>query len=197
MSNDKNTLRRTVAVCLLATLGVANHVVHADELGVVVGSLDGYRSLAVNYQSAPLWQGTLVAHPLDVSLEYSLGMVRAPAGQSNRDLAQVGITPFARWWFASNTGAELGVGANVFSGTRLGDKDLSTAFQFGSSVGLFHRLEGSSWLLGLRLTHYSNAGIKEPNSGQTIYSCELATFFLETREACCVVTPRDFQGEKQ
>jgi hypothetical protein len=47
MSNDKNTLRRTVAVCLLATLGVANHVVHADELGVVVGSLDGYRSLAV------------------------------------------------------------------------------------------------------------------------------------------------------
>ena len=166
MRNDKNTLPRTVVVFVLTTLVATSHVVHADELGVVVGSLDGYRSLAVNYQSAPLWQGTLVAHPLDVSLEYSLGMVRAPAGQSNRDLAQVGITPFARWWFASNTGAELGVGANVFSGTRLGDKDLSTAFQFGSSVGLFHRLEGSSWLLGLRLTHYSNAGIKEPNSGQ-------------------------------
>lgn len=75
MSNDKNTLRRTVAVCLLATLGVANHVVHADELGVVVGSLDGYRSLAVNYQSAPLWQGTLVAHPLDVSLEGSVAKI--------------------------------------------------------------------------------------------------------------------------
>ncbi len=165
MGNDKSTLRRA-AVCLLATLGAVNHVVHADELGVVAGSLDGYRSLALNYQSSPLWQGTLAAHPLDVSLEYSLGMMRAPAGKSDRDLAHVGITSFARWWFVPNTGAELGVGANVFSGTRLGDKDISTAFQFGSSVGLFHRLEGAPWLLGLRLTHYSNAGIKEPNAGQ-------------------------------
>jgi lipid A 3-O-deacylase len=166
MNNDKNMLRHTVTVCLLAMLVAVSHIVLADELGMVAGGLDGYLGLALNYQSAALWQGTLVTRPLDVSLEYSLGRVQAPAGQSNRNLAHIGLTPFARWWLTSNTGAELGVGANVFSGTRLGDKNISTAFQFGSSLGLFHRLEHSPWLFGLRLTHYSNAGIKEPNSGQ-------------------------------
>lgn len=166
MRNDENTLPRTVVVYVLATLVAASDVVHADELGGLAGNLDGYHSLALSYQTAPLWQGELAAHPLDVSLEYSLGMMRAPSGQSNRDLLHVGVTPFARWWFASNTGVELGVGANMFSGTHLGDKDISTTFQFGSSVGLFHRLQGTPWLLGLRLTHYSNADIKRPNPGQ-------------------------------
>ena len=151
---------------LLATLLATNHVAHADELGIMAGSLDGYRSLALAYQTAPVWQAVLADHPLEVSLEYSLGMVRATDGQSNRNLTHIGLTPFARWWFASNTGAELGIGANVFSGTHLGKKDLSTAFQFGSSIGLVHRFQDTPWQLGLRLTHYSNASIKEPNPGQ-------------------------------
>jgi len=166
MKNSKNMLPRSVVVFVLTTLAAASHVVHADELGGLAGSLNEYRSLALSYQTAPLWQGAFAAHPLDMSLEYSLGMVRAPSDQPNRDLLHVGVTPFARWWFASNTGVELGVGANVFSGTHLGDKGLSTAFQFGSSVGFFHRLQGTPWLLGLRLTHYSNADIKQPNPGQ-------------------------------
>ena len=170
-SNSREQLlagrKATVSIIyLLATLLAANPIVHADELVVVAGSLDGYRNLAVAYQTAPLWQATLVGHPLEVSLEYSLGQVRASGGQSYRDLAHIGLTPFARWWFASNTGAELGIGANLFSGTHLGDKDLSTSFQFGSSVGLVHRFQDTPWLLGLRLTHYSNASIKEPNRGQ-------------------------------
>lgn len=165
MWKNKNKLPRTLAVGVLTTLAVASHVVCADELGGLAGSLDGYRNLALGYQTTPLWQGALAAHPLDLSLEYSLGMVRASSDQPNRDLWHVGVTPFGRWWFAANTGVELGIGGNVFSGTRLGDKNISTAFQFGSSVGLFHRLQGTPWLLGLRLTHYSNADIKQPNPG--------------------------------
>ncbi|MGB4466688.1 MAG: acyloxyacyl hydrolase [Azovibrio sp.] len=163
----KTTLRRTAVACLLATLGVANHAVHADEFGVAAGGMDGYHSLSLNYQKAPFWEGTLAGHPVDVSLEYSIGAVRAPDdGDSSRTLGRIGLTPFARWRFASNTGIEFGIGANVFSGTHLGDKEISTAFQFSSALGLFHRLEGSPWGLGLRLTHYSNAGIKDPNPGQ-------------------------------
>jgi lipid A 3-O-deacylase len=177
MMNDKNTLPRMVVVCVLATLVAASHAVHADEVGVLAGGHDGYHNLALSYQTAPLWQGEFAAHPLDASLEYSLGMVRAPSGQPDRDLLHVGVTPFARWWFASNTGAELGVGANVFSGTHLGDKDISTAFQFGSSVGLFHQLQGTPWLLGLRLTHYSNAGIERPNPGQNYVQLRASYIF--------------------
>lgn len=167
MSNDQNRLRQTLAASLLALLATASPRAGATELGVVAGHLDGDDSVAVHYQTAPLWRSTLASRPLEVSLEYSLGMVRAESGHGHRDLAHVGVTPYARWWFATNTGLELGLGANVFSGTRLGDKDISTAFQFGSSLGLMHRLADTPWLLGLRLTHYSNAGIKQPNDGQT------------------------------
>jgi hypothetical protein len=93
---------------VLAALGAASHAA-AGELGVLVGSGNGYHSLALSYHTAPVWQGEFVAHPLDVSLEYSLGQVRAPSGQSNRDLLRLGVTPFARWWFSANSGIELGV----------------------------------------------------------------------------------------
>lgn len=165
MWNVKRISRRALVVGVLAAVGAASHAA-AGELGILAGSGNGYHSLALNYQTAPVWQGEFAAHPLDVSLEYSLGQVRAPTGRSGRDLLRLGVTPFARWWFSANSGIELGVGADVFSGTRVGDKDISTALQFGSSIGVLHRLRSTRWLIGLRLTHYSNAGIKQPNPGQ-------------------------------
>jgi len=166
MKNDKNICLRRILACLSVLLTIASQPVQADEFGLIAGAESGYQRLALNYQTAPKWRGVLGKRPLDASLEYSLGMVRANSGRSDRELLQAGITLFARWWFAPDTGIELGSGANVFSGTHLGNKNISTAFQFGSSIGLFHRLQGTPWQLGLRLTHYSNAGIKNPNPGQ-------------------------------
>jgi lipid A 3-O-deacylase len=138
----------------------------AGELGVVAGRYDGHERVAVGYQGAPLWQGRLGAHAADIGVEYALGSVRAPSGKRHGDLWQIGATPYLRWWFAGNTGLEYGLGANLFSGTRLGDKEISTAFQFGNTLGVFHRLRDTPWIVGLRLTHYSNADIKQPNPGQ-------------------------------
>lgn len=166
IKNDRSICLRRILACLSVLLTIAGQPVHADEFGLIAGEKSGYQRLALNYQTDPKWRGVLGGRPLDASLEYSLGMVRADSGNSDRELLQAGITLFARWWFAPDTGIELGSGANVFSGTHLGDKDISTAFHFGSSIGLFHRLQGTHWQLGLRLTHYSNAGIKDPNPGQ-------------------------------
>lgn len=157
-----------LVIGLLAALGTASHAA-VGELGVLAGSGNGHHSFAWNYQTAPVWEGEFAARPLDVSLEYSLGQVRAPTGRSNRDLLRLGVTPFARWWFSRSSGVELGVGVNLFSGTRVGDKDLATALQFGSSIGVLHRLRSTRWLIGVRLTHYSNAGIKQPNPGQDYF----------------------------
>lgn len=156
---------RALVVGVMVALGAASHAA-AGELGVLAGSGNDYRSLVLSYNTAPVWQPEFTARPLDVSLEYSLGHVSAPTGQSNRHLLRLGVTPFARWWLSASSGIELGVGAHVFSGTRLGQRNISTAFQFGSSIGVLHRLRGTPWLIGLRLTHYSNAGIKQPNPGQ-------------------------------
>lgn len=65
---------------------------------------------------------------------------------------------------------EAGLGANVFSRGDLGSKDFSTRFQFGELIGVGVAWGGNTgaanetWV-GLRFTHYSNAGIKKPNPG--------------------------------
>ena len=38
-------------------------------------------------------------------------------------------------------------------------------------------LQGTPWLLGLRLTHYSNADIKQPNPGQDYVQLRASYFF--------------------
>jgi len=65
---------------------------------------------------------------------------------------------------------EAGLGVNFFSDDRLGPKQLSTRFQFGELVGA-----GVAWggrpassgenSVGLRFSHYSNGGLKQPNNG--------------------------------
>lgn len=65
---------------------------------------------------------------------------------------------------------EAGLGANVFSRGNLGSKDFSTRFQFGELLGVGVAWGGNTgganetWV-GVRFTHYSNAGIKKPNPG--------------------------------
>lgn len=127
---------------------------------------DTYRNATLALQSAPFWQHDFAHSKLDVVLEGSLGQVTSSTGSGARHLTHVGLTPFARWWFAPQTAVEFGIGANVFSGTTIGAKTISTAYQFGDSIGLLHRFAGTPWTLGARLTHYSNADIKRPNPGQ-------------------------------
>lgn len=122
------------------------------------------KSLTLAYQSAPFMTRALKYSSLDLSLEYSLGVIRA-SDNRNRQTWHVGVTPILRWWFEPGTALEAGVGANLFSRTYIGNENISTAFQFGDSIGLLHRINGSAWILGLRYTHYSNAGIRNPNPG--------------------------------
>ena len=65
---------------------------------------------------------------------------------------------------------EAGLGLNLFSRGDLGPKSFGTRFQFGEHVGIGFVWGGNTggpnetWL-GLRYSHYSNAGIKNPNPG--------------------------------
>lgn len=153
---------------LLASLAAASCLIsaHAAELSALWGEYKGYHNTTLAYQSSPLWDHDLANSRFDLSLEASAGQVSAPSGSSHGSLWHVGLTPFARWWFSAQSGIEVGIGANLFSGTRIGHKTISTAYQFGDSIGIFHRVAQTPWTLGLRLTHYSNADIKKPNPGQ-------------------------------
>jgi lipid A 3-O-deacylase len=64
---------------------------------------------------------------------------------------------------------EAGIGVAVFSSTQIEDNRLGSAFNFEDRIGFGLRFNGGHEI-GIRATHYSNAGIKEPNDGIESYA---------------------------
>lgn len=64
---------------------------------------------------------------------------------------------------------EAGIGVAVFSGTTAGDQKFGSAFNFEDRIGAGIKI-GDTQKVGLRIIHYSNASIKEPNDGIESYS---------------------------
>lgn len=88
------------------------------------------------------------------------------AGQ-HQNISDLGVTPVLRWQADERLGWYLEGGIGVHFLSRLYDNDgnhLSTRFQFGDHLGGGYVL-ANGWDLGLKFQHFSNAGIKEPNSG--------------------------------
>ena len=88
---------------------------------------------------------------------------REDRGGSNHSLA---LTPVFVWEFSQGglrPYVEAGIGVALFSDTRLDDQHLGSAFQFEDRLGLGLRFGRHD--IGLRATHYSNAGLSQPNDG--------------------------------
>ena len=86
---------------------------------------------------------------------------------NSESLVDIGITPVFRFQNDSKLGAyvEAGIGAHVFS--ELYDNNsrrFSTAFEFGDHIGIGY-VFANKWDVGLKVQHFSNGGIKHPNSG--------------------------------
>jgi lipid A 3-O-deacylase len=89
------------------------------------------------------------------------------AGQ-RRDITEIGFTPVFRIQPNALKGPyfEAGIGAHLLSHASIGDKNLSTSFQFGDHLGLGYRFGAKGALdVSYRFQHYSNASIKRPNPG--------------------------------
>lgn len=79
----------------------------------------------------------------------------------------LGITPVFRLQNNTLSGlyAEIGIGANYLSHLYDNDgKKLSTRFQFGDHLGVGYVFE-NNLDVSLKIQHFSNGGIKRPNSG--------------------------------
>lgn len=84
----------------------------------------------------------------------------------NDDLWEVSLTPVFR--LAPKAGhvrpyLDAGIGGHVLSDTRIGRRSLSTAWQFGTHIGV--GVSCGRFDVGYRFQHLSNASIKEPNDG--------------------------------
>ena len=90
-------------------------------------------------------------------------------GSSNNSLS---FSPVLVYEFSGETVkpyVELGVGVAVFSNTKYEEKNFGSAFNFEDRIGFGLRFNGGHEI-GIRATHYSNAGIKQPNDGIESYA---------------------------
>jgi len=98
-----------------------------------------------------------------------LGLSITPVLRYQRDARlSSGITPFA----------EAGLGFHLLSDTHIGTSDLSSAFQFGSLLGIGVGFGGrGQYELSYRFTRFSNADIKKPNDGLDMHLLKLGYNF--------------------
>lgn len=85
----------------------------------------------------------------------------------HQNLVDIGFTPVFRYQADSKKGfyVEGGIGVHLLSETYNNNDDgLSTAFQFGDHVGVGY-VFANKWEVSTKLQHFSNGGIKKPNSG--------------------------------
>jgi lipid A 3-O-deacylase len=118
------------------------------------------------------WQRDTSFGRLATSIEASFGQWQTHGQrQHTRPFGQFGLTPSLRFfpdawhgqWFV-----EAGVGANMISPAYHTDgKRFSTAFNFGDHLAI-GRAFGSAHQqeMALRIEHFSNAGIDQPNPGE-------------------------------
>lgn len=95
------------------------------------------------------------------------------------NLIDLGITPVLRFQRDTKLGpyAEAGIGAHVFS--HLYDNNgrrFSTAFEFGDHIGIGY-VFSNHLELALKVQHFSNGGIKHPNSGANFAVAKVAYRF--------------------
>jgi Lipid A 3-O-deacylase (PagL) len=103
-------------------------------------------------------------------------------GAQNQSLWEIGAYPLLDFRRAAGSGlspyAELAIGIHLLSHTRIADRTLSTAFQFGEVAGIGVRFgDREQCGIGLRIHHVSNGGIKEPNSGVTFGELRISYAF--------------------
>lgn len=118
-------------------------------------------------------------HGLDTRLAAQLAYWHSREDNtSHSSLVDVSLTPLLRW-SAQRSGAvrpyvEGGIGVRLLSNTNIGQRQLSTAFQFGERIGTGIAFGPQDrYETGIFVQHVSNGSIRKPNSGLTYFGLSL------------------------
>lgn len=120
--------------------------------------------------------GTHVAGYWDASIGFWRASQWHNVPDMNKNIVDIGFTPVFRFEKTNKKGFYLegGIGAHVLSRTYNNNDDhLSTAFQFGDHIGVGYVFD-NKWDVAIKAQHYSNGGIKNPNSGVDVLMVKAA-----------------------
>jgi lipid A 3-O-deacylase len=123
--------------------------------------------------------GSHVAGYWDASAGYWEARQWESVPGNKKHLYDVGFTPVFRLEKTNKKGFYLegGIGAHVLSSVYYNSrKHLSTAFQFGDHIAVGYVFD-NNWDITLKGQHFSNGGIKEPNSGVNLLMLKAAYRF--------------------
>ena len=144
-----------------------------DSLFVQAGAANDTQAVVFGAAWPWAWQRQLRSGGVTGYWEASLGRWSTTRDdlRSSAWVTQVGVTPVLRWHprrWGGDWYLEGGIGANLMLPIyRSRDKQFSTAFNFGDHVAIGRRFGvASRHEIALRVQHFSNAGIKEPNPGE-------------------------------
>ena len=129
------------------------------------------------------WQDQWAGYPVTAHWDMGLSIWNAERqyGGSRRNIAVLGLSPTLRLHSKSVTPwfVEAGIGGYLSNQLyQSQDKRFSTAFNFGShiGVGFFSGPQRENeWML--RVEHFSNASIKKPNPGENFIQLRYARHF--------------------
>lgn len=156
----------------LAVLSTTALTASADELSGAIGatSQGGVTArTALGFDWNRSWLQTETGK---VTGYWDLGYTYWQAGEQAGGRHSLSFAPVFVYEFGSGDikpFIEAGIGVAVFSGTTAGDQKFGSAFNFEDRIGAGLKF-GDTQRVGLRVTHYSNAGIKEPNDGIESYA---------------------------
>ena len=105
---------------------------------------------------------------------------RRTAPGRNDDITEIGLTPVFRIQPNGLAGpyVEAAIGFHLLSKSTIGDKNMSTRFQFGDHAGVGYRFGAKqSFDLSYRFQHLSNGSIKKPNPGINFHQIRLQYHF--------------------
>lgn len=171
----------SAAAILLAASTVPAHAIDAVTIEGGTGNKTQFvrGSLEWNFQRA-LYESDRLAIKgyWDLSLAQWRGNRFENQPGAHQNLTEVGITPMFRFQPpGSKFYGEAGIGVHVLSELyNNNSRKLSTAVEFGSQLGIGYNLTPRTDV-GLSIQHYSNGGIKHPNSGVNFVSMKLSYNF--------------------
>ncbi|HZW13858.1 MAG TPA: acyloxyacyl hydrolase [Noviherbaspirillum sp.] len=160
-----------LALCT-ATLAAPIGANAADSLSLEIGSGNKTQkaSFGVQWNWSKRWwdsNGTHIGGYWDLNIAYWHGNRFQDISNRSQNIGEAGITPVFRFQSNMLKGpyVEIGVGVHVLSDRYDNNgRQLSTKFQFGDHLGIGYVFE-NKWELGVKLQHFSNASMKQPNDG--------------------------------
>jgi opacity protein-like surface antigen len=165
--------RVPVAIALLAATAARADLPMPSTVFIAEGgvSAHGTYSLTAGVAWPSKWQRMSASGLWTASIEASASHWSSRFDGHRHGYTQVALAPVVRYRFdhgRSDWFAEGGVGLSWLDGLYQRDhKRFSTRFNFHDTIGVgFNFGAHREHELSLRLTHVSNAGIKEPNPGE-------------------------------